>query len=238
MKPKLHALSVLVCCAVLVAPVAAEESVMISPFVEHMHGHLDQLSAMKSAVIAGDLAQTRDPASWLATHDAPQDMPDVWMPYVLEMRRYAARAANAEDLVTAAAAISEIARSCGGCHRASGFAVAFGFDEKPPQEQQSLKTEMQRHLWAADRMWEGLIGPSDRAWDQGTEMLSEAYLSIDDIAAEPENQAEIVQLIQRARFVGAQGSQATSVELRSGLYGELLALCATCHRLTGGGPGR
>ena len=236
MKALLQTVTMLVCCASLVA--SAEEGDSMTPFVEHMHSHLDQINTMKSAIIAGDLAATRQPARWLATHDAPVGMPDAWMPYASEMRRYAVRAAEAEDLVTAAGALSEIARSCGDCHRASGFAVAFGFDEKPPEDEQGLTTQMQRHLWAADRMWEGLIGPSSRAWERGTEMLADVYLVPDEFGADTENQTEIGELIQRARFVGAQGRQASSVELRSGLFGEFMSLCATCHQLTGGGPAR
>jgi len=212
------------------------EDKTISVIAEHMHGHLDQISAVKAAVIAGKLADVREPATWLATHDEPEGLGGVWLPYVEEMRLYAARAAEAEDLVTAAGAISEIARACGGCHQASGIKVTFGYDERPPQDEQNLRTQMQRHLWAADRMWEGLIGPSDIAWQRGTDLLAEIQLAAADIPGAPEHQTQIAYLVQRARQVGEQGSQATSVELRSGLYGEFLALCASCHNLTGGGP--
>ena len=33
----------------------------------------------------------------------------------------------------------------------------------------SQESQMIRHLWAADRMWEGLVGPSDEAWTAGAE---------------------------------------------------------------------
>jgi mono/diheme cytochrome c family protein len=231
--------------SIVVLPVwAAEESEETqSAFVEHMHGHLDQISEIKEAVIAGNLADTREPATWLATHEAPQGLVKAWLPYVEEMRRYAARVAEATDLVGAASAVSEIARTCGDCHRASGLSIAFGFDERPPEELQSLMTQMQRHLWAADRMWEGLIGPSDLAWNRGAAILSEVHLATTDIAGSSaegasaaENQIQISDLLRRARGMGEQGGLATSVELRSGLYGEFLSLCATCHKLTGGGP--
>jgi mono/diheme cytochrome c family protein len=224
---------------------AEESEEALSVIAEHMHGHLDHISEIKHAVIAGDLEATRKPAIWLATHDAPEGLTGAWLPYVEEMRRYAARAAEAEDLVAAAGAISEIARTCGDCHRASGFSIAFGFDERPPSDQQSLMTQMQRHLWAADRMWEGLIGPSDVAWNRGAHILSEVNLVSSDIAesgtagaSAAENQEQISALLGRARGMGEMGSQAVSVELRSGLYGEFLSSCASCHKLTGGGPAR
>lgn len=222
----------------------AEAAAERQAFIDHMHGHLDQIGEIKSAVIAGRLEDTREPARWLATHEPPEGLADGWLPYVEEMQRYAARVADADDIVAAASAVSEIARSCGECHRASGLSIAFGFDERPPQELQNLLTQMQRHLWAADRMWEGLIGPSDVAWNRGAAMLSEVKLTTADVAsARAEGaasadggEAGIDDLVRRARTMGEQGGMAASAELRSGLYGEFLSLCASCHQLTGGGP--
>ncbi|MDJ0926500.1 MAG: hypothetical protein QNJ73_02525 [Gammaproteobacteria bacterium] len=232
-------LTALVCALVLASLVSAgqhAEEDAVSDFAEHMHGHLDEVGAMKAAVIAGDLDGVIEPATWLATHDEPSGMPEAWQPYIEEMRLYAARAANAQDLVTAASAVSEIGRSCGGCHQAMGFKVAFGMDERPPSDVQNLRTQMQRHLWAADRMWDGLIGPSDGAWRRGTDILTEVQLTAGDITEDPGKKGQVSALVVRARSLGEQGSLATSSELRSGLYGEFLSLCASCHSLTGGGP--
>ncbi len=207
-----------------------------SPFQQHMHSHLDRVGAIKAAVIAGDLEAVREPAFWLAEHKEPE-VPDTWMPYVDEMRRYAEQAATAQDLVGASAAISEIGRACGDCHLASGFSVAFGFDQRPPGDVENLRTQMQRHLWAADRMWDGLIGPSEKAWKAGTDMLAEVNLTAAQVTEDPAKQPPVADLVTRAKALGEQGSLASSRELRSGLYGEFLSLCATCHSLTGGGPG-
>lgn len=232
-------IAALACSLMLVTSAGAgqhAEEEPVSAFAAHMHGHLDEVGAIKAAVIAGDLEGVIEPATWLATHEEPAGMPQAWQPYVEEMRLYAARAANAKDLVTAASAVSEIGRSCGGCHQATGFKVAFGMDERPPSDVQNLRTQMQRHLWAADRMWDGLIGPSDAAWQRGNDILTEVQLTAGDITDEPAKKAQVSGLVARARSLGEQGSMATSAELRSGLYGEFLALCASCHSLTGGGP--
>lgn len=230
---------------ILNAPALAEEASEddYTALVEHMHSHLERVSEIKAAVIAGNLPGVREPARWLATSEPPGLSSPAWEPYVQEMRRYAARAADATDLVAAASAVSEIARACGDCHRASGLSIAFGFDERPPEELQSLMTQMQRHLWAADRMWEGLIGPSDVAWNRGAAILSEIHLDISDFAGASaegattaENESQMSDLLGRARGMGEQGGLAASSELRSGLYGEFLSLCASCHTLTGGGP--
>lgn len=222
----------------LAACVSAEDEpkVQSASFAEHMHGHLDQISAVKSAVIAGDLEAAREPATWLAEHEQPPGMPDAWAPYVKEMRMQAKVAASAKDLESVAAAVSEMARSCGDCHQASGFAVAFGFDQRPPEDVQNLMTQMQRHLWAADRMWDGLIGPSDKAWGWGTEMLAEVTLTSAQIPAKPGDESRVASLVQEIRDVGNQGSTTPAGESRSAVYGKFLSLCANCHNLTGGGP--
>ncbi len=78
-------------------------------------------------------------------------------------------------------------------------------------------------------MWEGLIGPSDTAWNRGASILSEVHLDITDIAGShaqgasaEENQSQITDLLSRVRGMGEQGGLAASDELRSGLYGEFL----------------
>jgi cytochrome c553 len=224
---------VLTVVPMLIAPLGAEDELedTFSEIAGHMHEHLDQVSAIKAAVIAGRLEDVREPATWLATHEEP-----ALLPSVEEMRRYAARAASAEDLVAAAAAVGEIARACGDCHQANGVEVGFGYATPPSRDEQSVKAQMQRHLWAADRMWAGLIGPSDVAWNRGADMLAEVQLAASDITAKEGQRAQISELTQRARALGEQAGQAASAELRSGLYGEFLSLCATCHSLTGGGP--
>lgn len=226
---------VLVVASVLmiVGPSAAEAALdeTFSEITAHMHEHLAQVGAIKSAVIAGKLEDLREPANWLATHEEP-----AWLPPVEEMRLYAARAAAATDLTEAAAAAGEIARSCGNCHRDSGVEVAVDYAEPPSAGEQSLTAQMQRHLWAADRMWAGLIGPSDAAWKQGASILADVEFDASDIAAEPDQQAAVSDLLRRVRLVGTQAGLAESIELRSSLYGEFLSLCASCHQLTGGGP--
>ena len=210
------------------------ESRVVSSFQEHMHSHLDQVSAIKSAVIAGNLAGVREPAHWLATHKEPGGLLGSWKTHVDKMQNSAQKAADAKDLATAAVAVSEIGSACGDCHQASGFSVSFGVDSRPPEENQSLMTQMQRHLWAADRMWEGLIGPSDKAWTEGTRILAEVQLQAADI---DDTDSQVPELLQRVQQLGEKGANLPATENRGALYAEFLSQCASCHALTGGGPG-
>ena len=207
-----------------------------SSVAEHMHEHLSRISAMKAFIIAGQLEGMREPAMWLAEHETVPGLPGDWEKYLAKLRQYAREAASARHLQFAAASVSEIARVCGDCHQANGIKVAFGYDERPSEERQSVMTQMQRHLWAADRMWEGLIGPSDAAWNRGTDILAEVMLTASDITESEDHEPEVNYLLTRARELGDEGGEAASREARSALYGEFLSLCASCHSLTGGGP--
>jgi mono/diheme cytochrome c family protein len=229
----LRPVAVLSLALMLVAPADAKAELqdIMTEVAAHMHEHLDQINEIKTAVIAGRLEDVGEPASWLATHEEP-----AWLPSVEEMRHYAARAAAAEDLVAAAAALGEIARTCGDCHQASGVEVAMGYSAPPSHDEKSLATRMRRHLWAADRMWASLVSPSDMAWKQGAEVLADFQFAASDIAADSEQQGQLRDLTERSRAIGSLAGQAASTELRSGLYGEFLSLCASCHSLTGSGP--
>jgi len=213
------------------ASAPAERSV-----AKHMHEHLSRISALKAFIIAGQLEDLREPAMWLAEHEAAPGLPGDWAPYVEELRHYARQVASAKHLGIAAASVSEMARTCGDCHQANGFDVAFGYDERPPEDVHNIMADMQRHLWAADRMWEGLIGPSDVAWDRATDILAEVTLRPSDITKTADQEAPVKNLLTRARELGEECGRAISPESRSALYGELLSLCASCHSLTGGGP--
>jgi len=236
---KLTAL-VLLIAAIIVASLFLTESASeddAAVIAEHMHSHLDRVIAIKGAVISGNLAGVYAPANWLAEHDEPRGLAKTWQPYADGMRLHARRAAEARDLRTAAVAVSEIGRYCGECHLASGLAVSFGYATPPPENLQNTFTQMQRHLWAADRLWAGLIGPSDAAWESGAKMLAGVNLSVQDITDDESLAPLVNNIVQNLREVGAEGGRAMAAERRAELYGEFLSLCASCHSLTGDGPG-
>jgi hypothetical protein len=98
---------------------------------------------------------------------------------------------------------------------------------------------MQRHQWAMDRLWEGLIGPSDAAWTRGTAELAEEALHAadlsDSVTASEANELE--NIAREVHELGAAGVGLTSLNDRSQVYGRILGLCADCHTRIGRGPG-
>lgn len=80
---------------------------------------------------------------------------------------------------------------------------------------------MARHAWAADRLWEAVVGSDGVRWTAGLAVLAEAPLPSD--GSRP---AEDLQAYARHQL-DLRG--ATPIEDRASAYGEMLVLCARCH---------
>lgn len=206
----------------------------------HMHEHLARITTIKSFIIMGDLDGVREPATWLADHQEVDGLPENFEPYIGLMRQYAREVNNAQDFKTAAISVSHMAKTCSNCHLMNEVQIEFGYDQVPAEWSDTV-SHMQRHQWAADRLWEGLIGPSDRAWDRGMDMLVDVPLHPDDVAGVTSadiDEASIDELARRVHTLAGQGTIARTPAERAEVYGEFLELCAECHTRLGRGPGQ
>ncbi|UCD23871.1 MAG: hypothetical protein JSW51_12690 [Gemmatimonadota bacterium] len=194
--------------------------------VEHMEQHFEEVDAVKDAIIAGDLTAVKQPAAWLAEHEAAADLPGEWEPFVADMKAAAKTAEDATEISVAAVATAEMALSCGACHAAVGQGTAFAFMAQP--EETGVTGHMLRHSWALDQLWRGLVGPSDELWQQGAQGLDEAPIQ----GGSEETRA----LGMRIHDLGAQATEAADPAARAVIYGELLSTCAGCHVAAGQGP--
>ena len=88
---------------------------------------------------------------------------------------------------------------------------------------------MLRHQWAAEQMWDGLIGPSEARWNDGVTELAEAPLGQDEIFANATATPAIGKLATDVHALAAEGRKATTWDDRAAVYGRLLASCAACH---------
>ena len=240
--------SKLVCilCAVLLTvtpkllPAQGAGAEEVSDVATHMHEHLSRITEIKTQIITGNLAGVVDPATWLAEHESVTGLPDNFAPYVELMRNYAHQVVAADDLDSAAVAVSDMARTCGNCHLVNEINIGFD-DDRMPADWSDITSHMKRHQWAADRLWEGLIGPSDIAWNQGTDMLVDVPLRPTDMVDEWTTTADFVaidEIARRIHLLGGQGTNTRTPDARGKLYGELLGLCADCHSMLERGPGR
>jgi mono/diheme cytochrome c family protein len=196
----------------------------------HMQDHFSKADDIKAALIAGDLDKAREPAKWMAEHQADVDHPEAWKPHVESMRAAAQTIGGAEDLATASAAFVELAQACAQCHTAvGGPTVEVG---EPPKSDASadVAAHMARHQWALEAMWKGLIGPSKDAWVAGAEVLAEAPLAPEALAPGQSVPESVTELAARVHTLG---NEARDVADASGIpgqvYAELLSNCETCH---------
>lgn len=199
-----------------------------TPTAVHMQEHFSQAVALRDAVIAGDLAAAQKPATWMAEHQMEGGLPEGWEPYVVEMQNAAAEAQGASELDAVASAAGAMAAQCGACHQAQDAMIEVSVGEAPVAEP-GTAAHMARHLWAMERLWDGLVTPSDPAWTAGSEVLADEPLASSSFGDDPQMQEELSDLASRIHALGAEAATATDLATRGQLYGEMLSTCAPCH---------
>lgn len=198
----------------------------------HMAVHRSQIGQAQTALVRGDLEGARVPARWLAEHEEHPSLPQGVLSPAEDVRAFARSVVRAGSIQDAARCVAEIASACGRCHQASGAGPTVAPYSMPPSGQMPAR-HMLRHTWAADRMWDGLVGPSDRSWELGaTGLMEDPLFQSPTTHTDPEVQA-------LARQVHALGTTArtTAPDHRAGVYGQILLACARCHTLVGVEPG-
>lgn len=194
-----------------------------------MSEHFRDAAAIKDAVIAGELADTRAPARRL--RDDPDEHPAAWRPFIEANAAHADAVLAARNRRDAGAAAGGLARTCGDCHAALGAGPRFEPPhDVPSAEPRDPRVRMQRHQWAADRMWEALIGRSEYAWMAGAAALAVPPLDREALTRDAELADEVLELNEQVQALGAQAGATVGWEARGRLYGEFLATCAGCHQ--------
>ncbi len=200
-----------------------------------MYSHFGAADDIHAAVVDGDLGAVKEPATWLAEHDIPS-LPEGSETYLAEMQGFARQAGQATSLEDAAHAMGGIAMTCGTCHQ-ENIAEPVTSKTAALEEGEDVATHMSRHAWAAERLWEGLVVPSDARWVEGSQVLEEAAFKPDAVAGtgseDPAVLKQVELLEKRCHGIGSKAGVATDPTERANLYGELLTTCAYCHKLTG-----
>jgi cytochrome c553 len=215
---------------------AVESEAPVQSVGEHMDEHFSQVKEIQEAVIRGDLKALMEPAKWMVEHQIAEGLPTGWEPYVAQMKRASQAVGEAADLDTAASATATMAKTCGACHEAMGTMPQFSVGLPPPDDAGTVP-HMIGHMWATDRMWEGLVIPSNESWTNGVEVLVGAPLHSDDLSADSEMKDDLDALATKVHELAAMGRETEGLDDRSELYGRFLATCARCHDMLGqGGP--
>lgn len=210
-----------------VPPGPATPSAEDSALAEQMHERFAWVSAIQEVTIHGDVAEARslalDFAARLPAPDEPA--PEPWRPHVDALRGELEGLAHADDLRDAGASVARLGLLCGRCHQDTGAEP--DLPELPePVQGSRVEDVMHGHQWAVDRMWEGLIGPSDERWIRGSTM----FVTIPGCTSATEaGDAPGQALCSHAQSLARRGHVTRSLEGRATIYGRLLATCAGCH---------
>lgn len=192
-----------------------------------MRAHFKETAVIRAAVIAGDLSKAVAPADALGTMDALGNVEASWKPSIDALKDAGRRIRQSPDIPGAAAATADIGRACGSCHRDLGGPTIKV--EAPPAADSSLQGRMKRHVWATERLWDGLYGPSDASWKAGVDALSrepfpKAILDKGGVHARS--------AASRFSSIVASASAKRSPEERAKAYAALLETCSACHSVT------
>lgn len=205
---------------------AEEQAASDSPRA-HMRHHFERVVLAQDALIAGDVRTARDHLRQVADHEPVEGLPAGGQSVMQMLRRAAAEGARGASHAEVADGFARALRQCGGCHQAVGQPV-----DLPPQGLTEIggdvQAAMHRHVWAIDRLMDGLVAPSALSWQVGAEALHEEAISEDAV---PGPQARA--LAGRLHELGGKARDERDSDRRAALYGQMLGTCASCHALAG-----
>lgn len=191
-----------------------------------MPSHFADVLAVHDALVEGALPRAHVAAKHLLT-EQPDTMLADWAPHLFALRAAAGRVVDAQSLERAAIASAELATTCADCHVALGAHPRPAVAELPALDGDPA-AQMQRHAWAFERLWEGLVLPSSESWQRGCDAFVELPACDDGPSSERDPDA-----IRRAReqtaALEAEARAATTPEARASVYARMLPTCSACH---------
>jgi cytochrome c553 len=140
--------------------------------------------------------------------------------------------ATQNEIPELAGSVGQLGAACGACHTAMKAGPRLSVPSAPPTPAAGATPEehMNRHAWASDRLWEGLIGPSEGSWIVGAAVLTGPALDFGPPGSASQQvldlQAKVTQLATSAR-------ETRGLQDRATIYGQLLSTCAECHDILG-----
>ncbi len=199
--------------------------------VAAMEAHYTAAILAHDALIQGDLENFRAHLAELDSQALPANSPDAWKIFEEQLHAAAARARDVTELGVAASTMAAVSLACGTCHQsAPGGPV---YPAPPPGEDEgSTKAEMRKHERAALMLWDGVTGPSEYGWREGTEGLAGTRIFADGESA-GETDPSLLAREATLRGLGEEAKTATSLPDRAVLYGRVLTTCGDCHQAVG-----
>ncbi|MBS2011356.1 MAG: hypothetical protein JST00_00480 [Deltaproteobacteria bacterium] len=189
-----------------------------------MRSHFREVALIRAAVIDGKLADAVGPADALSRNEGLGKIDPSWQSSIDVLEYAAKRIQHGSDIPAVSAAVSDIGIACGACHKAAGGPKATA--EPAPATGATLAARMSRHVWATERLWEGLYVPSDAAWKAGADALSG-----EPFPKEVVDKGGVHGRSAADRFKTIVGTLASkkSPQDRGQAYASLLETCSACH---------
>jgi cytochrome c553 len=187
----------------------------------HMHENFSLLRPIELLLVHNKLDDARSLARMIA--EAP-DEPGLepFAKRAAAVRERAAAVADAPSVDEACRRAARMAAACADCHAEAGVLPEFSPPPPVPADAATVKARMARHVWATDRLWEGIVGESDDSWRAGLDVLAATPLPWS--VADADRQA-----LGRGLQQSAKAARIAPASDRPRLYGELLVTCAACH---------
>lgn len=193
----------------------------------YMRHHFADVAAVHAAIIRGDLAAVRVPATELARMPVPPGTLTVAVPFVVAISEGARRVLGATTVPTAAEATAFMLQQCGECHRA---AKASPQPPAPPPNAGG-GAHMIEHQRAMDELLQGLVVPSVAQWDRGAGRLRTAPLRPGELPTDPRLADNLRRADDRVHLIADRAAKARTSAARANVYADLLTTCAECHSL-------
>ena len=200
--------------------------------VSEMHVRLMHATQARDFLIKGQPDEARAQLQWLIDN-VPSEGPPARQVHLQDLRDAANEGLAASDASGLGEAIADVGRACGACHQTSGEGPRF--QPVPPPDTDAA---MARHVWAADRMWEGLVAPDPDRWLQAADLLRVEVVDFDALYAgvDLETAGDAARLHSRVHALSDLGRVAGESADRAERYGAYVAACADCHALLERGP--
>lgn len=193
----------------------------------HMRGHFESIHSIELAITQGNMEEAKAQATKLASHQSTEEV-ESYTEEVQAVRDAATAVAQGDSLGGMAASAALLASQCGHCHIITSSITSFEWTEAPMADSTG-PDRMQRHRWAMERLWEGLVGPSQSSWTAGAAVLKADPVpaSVLTLKGMPEEEAKAK--LTALQELATRAESAITLPTRTTLYGELLGTCSACH---------
>jgi cytochrome c553 len=212
-------------------PIGQEEAVPpATPGQKRMHGRYGRVEGVRDALVVADLVAAQRLARGLDQPLSAKELPEAAAGLHDAVPQRSKALLDAKTLPKGARAFAQVMLACGQCHQAAD--VSWSFDEPGWPDGDELDDHMGRHVWAIDRMWEGLmLGDADR-FDRGARRFAEAPLT-GEVPVEDEHPPGLSAIAARLHKRARQAERAKDMRERAAIYGDILAACGDCHTRIG-----